>query len=199
MLYPNGILVQDTSFEMVCSTFDEVLSSNGRKYDGLSRYIDDPLCRIHDHISQSLSKKFYEGEYSVYIDCYRDGEVNPLWVITCIEQYNEYIERCEELNIHTRTFFIESTYRYPLWRGELPELEQIGYEVVSIDLSDTSFYEVLHTPKYLHYAEKLNEHGLFGDFETAKAFYNCVSEKEADLIQECDGIIARVSALKQNK
>ena len=195
MLYPNGIYIQDVLAMIPKSPFGEKFSFADVAYNGVARYMDLPLCRIHDPITEAISKKMYSGKFSVYKDCSNDFDVEPLCVITSIEYYNEYIQHCKELNIETKVFFIKSTHKYPLWLGEPPKLKVMGYEVASVDLCEPTFIKMLNSDGYKKYAKKLNTYGLFDDFETAKTFFDELNEKEHGLIEEHNALIVEVNVI----
>ena len=194
-MYANGLYIQDVSKDMANFLSEGKFRLADRVYNGVARYIHFPLLRRSDEssktITDTMTKNIYEG-------LSLEDDILPLWVINDFNLYNEYLKQCERLKIKIRILFIESTRQYPLWQGALPELKTIGYEIINPNLCDESFCWLLNTEKYKHYAEKLNQYGLFDDFETAEAFYNELNEKENGFIEECDGLIARISVLKYN-
>lgn len=192
-MYANGFCIQDVSNDITNFLSDGRFCLVDRVYNGVARYIHFPLLRCSDELSKTITDTMTEN---IYEDLSLEDDILPLWVINNFNLYKEYLKQCEHLNIKTRVFFIESTRQYPLWKGILPELKTIGYEIINPNLCDESFCELLNSQNYKHFAEKLNQYGLFDDLETAQAFYNELKEKEYGLIEECDAIIARVSELK---
>ena len=194
-MYANGFYIQDVSKNITDFLSEGRFGLVDKVYNGVARYLHFPLLRCSDESSKTITDTMTKN---IYEDLSIEHNILPLWVINNFNLYKEYLKQCEHLNIKTRVLFIESTRQYPLWKEILPELKTIGYEIITPNLCDESFCWLLNSQKYKRFAEKLNQYGLFDDLETAKEFYNELKEKEYDLIEECDGIIARVSELKNS-
>ena len=198
MFYPNGMYIQDLSNDVADFLENGRFTFADKTYNGVARYIHFPLLRIKDPESETVSRKMYEGEHSIYNDCKSD-DIIPLLVITNAEYYKEYINRCNELGIKTRTYFIESIRKYPLWQSDLPELKTIGYEIINPNLCEEGLCWLLNTEPYKCFAEKLNEYGLFDDYETAKFCFDRMSENDRFIVEDEDALIARISILADDE
>ncbi|MBQ3598898.1 MAG: hypothetical protein II987_06495 [Clostridia bacterium] len=188
-MYANGIYIQELSEEAIDFLPNGRFALVDKEYRGVARYISFPLSGTQDLTNFSLNRRMEQG---VYKDTARDNDVDPLWVISDENLYREYLARCEELDIKTRVLFIESTRREPCWAGEKPEMRTLGYEVVNPNLGEVGICWYLNQEQFKSFAEKLNEHGLFDDYETAEAFYNALTE-DPFVTEEEDPLIARIS------
>lgn len=188
-MYANGIYIQELSEEAIDFLPNGRFALVDKEYRGAARYKMFPLSRAQDLISFPLNRKMEQG---VYKDTARDNDVDPLWVISDENLYRDYIKRCQELGIKTRVLFIESTRREPCWDGKLPEMRVLGYEVVNPNLDEVGLCWYLNQAEHKHFAEKLNEHGLFDDYETAEAFYNILAQ-DPFVVEEEDPLIAMIS------
>ncbi len=190
-MYANGIYIQNISVERTDFLANGKFALVDKEYRGVARYADFPLLGTKDITNISLSERMAEG---VYRDTERDNDVIPLWVISDAELYREYLARCEELNIQTRVLFIESTRCEPCWMGETPVMHTLGYEVVNPNLGEVGICWYLNQEQFKSFAEKLNEHGLFDDYETAEAFYNTLTG-DPFVIEEEAPLIIKISAV----
>lgn len=188
-MYANGIYIQELSEEAIDFLPNGRFALVDKEYRGVARYISFPLSGTQDLTNFSLNRRMEQG---VYKDTARDNDIIPLWVISDENLYREYLARCEELDIKTRVLFIESTRREPCWAGEMPVIHTLGYEVVNPNLGEVGLCWYLNQEQFKPFAEKLNEHGLFDDYETAKAFYNTLTE-DPFVTEEEYPLIARIS------
>lgn len=188
-MYANGIYIQNISVERTDFLANGKFALVDKEYHGVARYDEFPLLGMKDAVNRSLSDRMAQG---VYKDSSKDNDIIPLWVISDEKLYREYLSRCEELNIQTRVLFIESTRREPCWAGEMPVIHTLGYEVVNPNLGEVGLCWYLNQEQFKPFAEKLNEHGLFDDYETAEAFYNTLTE-DPFVTEEEYPLIARIS------
>ena len=191
-MHINGILVQDISKEMTPFLIKGTFKFSNHIYSGVARYKHFPLSVRLDATSKNLTERMAEN---VYKDIGKEEQSLPLWVITDMKLYGEYIKHCEHLNIQTRSLFVESTRYEPHWAGETPNVHLLGYEIVNPNLCVQDICRLLNETRYKGFAKLLNKDGLFPDYETANSFYNEFVRNDSYVAEDNDILIAKISRL----
>lgn len=93
-----------------------------------------------------------------------------LELISNRDLYDRYLAKCAQLALPVRVLFVESDYNAEIWQGELPEMNELGYEYCPIPIDDQIITDMDWYKPFSKYHSQLNEHGLFNSFEVAAEF-----------------------------
>ena len=174
-MQPNGIIIQDTSFNniFVDSYIDKDVMKNN--YKGVHRFCTFTLGDVKeknaanrsliDKIRWSDLENFEMTKFMV------DNQLIPVnEFIHNIELAKEYIQRCNEHHIPSRALFIESDFPCELWKGPIPNKIFLGYEVCEIPFDPWTLLDLFNREQFETFRGRLNENGLFSDENDANEF-----------------------------
>ena len=154
-LFPNGIIIQETS-----RPTNYIAKIN---YRGANAYHSEPLLGIDNVVCKRLSD---EASFIRHAD----GSCTPKEFISDIDLASRYISQCRDMNIGIRVLFVESEYCEEIWNAPLPKLSFLGYEYSPIPfdcqvITDMDWYTPLHS-----FFPMLNQNGLFDSHEDILLF-----------------------------
>lgn len=169
----NGILLQDTS----CPRNDVIENAKFTKYNGVHRFVSFSLDmekyknvvlenkKLVDRIRWSNLEDFKMTQYML------DNRLIPVnEFIHSFALTKEYLQCCNKYNVPSRVLLVESDFPCEQWKGPLPNMNFIGYEVLEFPLDRCCIWDLLNTEFFMEHHNNLNSDGLFDNYNDAVAF-----------------------------
>ena len=144
-------------------------------YDGLSSLPLYPLLGVRDK-SGAMDSECLEINKKVFSKCLPDGMWQPLEFISSYDLYARYVEACRTRNIPIRILFVESDYKEEIWNGPDLLMKFLGYEISPIPIDDVVVYDLQYSTKLREFRNRLNQYGLFTEWEQAVEFHKVYTE-----------------------
>ena len=167
ILNKNGLIIQDLERKLE--------THQNKPYWGIAAYKTEPLYPWQDidEVSRHLSKSIFSLVNNHYNVDENGREHYTLDVIPTYDLSSRYIKHCQYLELPIRLLFVESTFYDPIWEGPLFPMNFLGYEMGSSEIGDpTMIYEIANCvhPEFQKFQNKINQNGLFDDFETISEY-----------------------------
>jgi len=191
-MYKNGVIIHDIS--------QSEYTAKNITYNGIVRYRKNVIGSYLDVISLGIDEEIAELIINWYVD---ENDITHYYldVIPTYDLLKRSVNHYLHFNIPIRILFIESEFDKPEWVGYIPKMKFIGYELGSSEITDpTMIYEIEHCvhPEFEKFANKLNENGLFNEYETISEYENIrnrLLSEGVDIENENPYYIMRISEI----
>lgn len=188
----NGIIIQEMG------NINTHLTENAlyREYNGVHKFRRFTLTGKYDRERIAENRKL-QNEYMWAETSDHMFAMNAF--IHDMDLAKRYLERYAYHNLRPRILFAESIYAEETWKGALPDMTFIGYEVCEIPLDCYNIWDFLHQEYFTEFYKKLNENGLFKTYEDAEEYkYYYLDLLNRDMVGdgEADMYVFKLSIVK---
>lgn len=183
-IHKNGWVVQDKNCPL--------LDMKNFIYNGINAYDTFPLIRQNDIECRRVSDEQFQKKIS-------ENSYQLLNFISDKLLLDKYISLCKQKNINCRVLFIESNYSEEICRTDDKNSILLGYEYCPIPFDEQIITDFDWCTQLTKFIKRLNENGLFDNYEDALAFkkrYDLLFKKGIVGDGEFLGYIMKVSEQK---